>query len=323
MSMSTQRKNRRATARWTVSDIPDQQGRTFIVTGANSGIGYAAARELAAKRAHVVMACRDLRKAAVAGERIREAHPSASLEVARLDLADLGSVRDFAADFTATHPRLDGLINNAGVMALPRRVTADGFEAQFGTNHLGHFALTGLLLPTLLASGPARIVNVSSTGHRAGHIRFDDLMGERRYRPWPAYFQSKLANLLFTYELQRRLTRQVSPVIAVACHPGLSATQLGQASIMPGWLDALAHRLVAQPALVGALPTLRAATAPGVAGGDYYGPSGFAELHGTPVKVRSSKASHDVDAARRLWDRSVQLTGVDFHALQQVRTPGQ
>ena len=308
---------------WTVSDIPDQQGRTFIVTGANSGIGYAAARELAARRAHVVMACRNLEKASAAGERIREAHPSASLEIMWLDLADLGSVREFAAAYTAAHPRLDGLINNAGVMALPRRVTADGFEAQLGTNHLGHFALTGLLLPTLLASGPARIVNVSSTGHKAGRMRFDDLMGERRYRAWPAYFQSKLANLLFTYELQRRLARHGRRVIAVACHPGLSATQLGKASIMPAWLDAIAHRLVAQPALIGALPTLRAATAPGVAGGDYYGPSGFAELNGTPVKVRSSKASHDEDAARRLWDRSVQLTGVDFQALQQVHTPRQ
>ncbi|MGH8909253.1 MAG: oxidoreductase [Egibacteraceae bacterium] len=323
MRVHTQTRSRHADAAWTVSNIPDQQGRTFIVTGANSGIGYPTARELASRGAHVVMACRDLRKAEVAGERILAAHPSASLEVVPLDLADLGSVRDFAAAYTAAHTRLDGLINNAGVMALPRRVTADGFEAQLGTNHLGHFALTGLLMPTLLASGPARVVTVSSIGHWAGHIQSDDLMGERRYRPWPAYFQSKLANLLFTYELAHRLARQGWTVVAVACHPGLSATELGKASTMPGWADALAHRLVAQPASMGALPTLRAATAPDVAGGDYYGPRGLAELHGTPVKVRSSKASHDEDAARRLWERSVQLTGVDFRALTDASIRGQ
>jgi NAD(P)-dependent dehydrogenase (short-subunit alcohol dehydrogenase family) len=304
--------------KWTARDVPDQRGRTAIVTGANSGIGLEAVKVLAAAGAHVVMACRDAQRAAEAADEVRTADPAASLELLPLDLASLSSVRDFARAFGARHPRLDLLINNAGVMAIPRRTTADGFEMQLGTNHLGHFALTGLLLEPLLAAPGARVVTVSSTAHRAGRMNFDDLHGERRYQRWLAYGQSKLANLLFGFELARRLESARRGVVSAACHPGYSATNLQFVGArMDGsrtWelVMTAANRVLSQPADMGALPTLYAATAPGVAGGQYFGPDRLFETWGHPTQVRSSKASRDLDSARRLWEVSEALTGVRY-----------
>lgn len=303
---------------WTEADIPNLSGKTIIVTGGNSGIGYEASLQLAGKGARVVLACRDQGKANAAANAIRATHPNASVDVMSLDLASLASVRAFAEAFHAQHRRLDVLCNNAGVMALPYRKTADGFEMQLGTNHLGHFALTGQLLDLLRGSTGARVVNVSSGAHRAGKIRFDDLHWERGYRKWFAYGQSKLANLLFTYELQRRLAAANVPVISVACHPGYAATNLQKAgprmqgSTLLEQLSELGNRLFAQSAGMGALPTLYAIAAEDVNGGDYIGPDGMGELHGHPRKVQSNGRSHDQDAARRLWDVSEQLTGVRY-----------
>jgi hypothetical protein len=305
---------------WTANDIPAQAGKTFVITGANSGIGYQAALQLAGRGAQVVLACRDQRKGRAAVEAITAAHPSAAVTVMELDLADLASIRRFADALRAAHPALHGLCNNAGVMAIPRRTTADGFEMQFGTNHLGHFALTGLLLEPLLATAGARVVNVSSNAHKFGRMRWDDLQWEHRYRKWFVYSQSKLANLLFTYELQRRLTG--AGVVSVACHPGYSATNLQtagarmQGSSIGETVMELANRLFAQSAAMGALPTLYAATAPDVRGGDYIGPDGFGEQTGYPKQVQSNARSHDGEAQRRLWEISEQLTGVRYEALR-------
>jgi NAD(P)-dependent dehydrogenase (short-subunit alcohol dehydrogenase family) len=306
---------------WTARDVPDQRGRTAVVTGANSGIGLEAVKVLAAAGAHVVMACRDAQRAAEAASEVVTAHPRASIEVLPLDLASLASVRDFAKAFGDRHPRLDLLINNAGVMAIPRRTTADGFEMQLGTNHLGHFALTGLLLERLLAAPGARVVTVSSTAHRAGRMSWDDLQSERRYQRWLAYGQSKLANLLFGFELARRLESKGRGVVSAACHPGYSATNLQFVGArMDGsrsWelVMTAANRILSQPADMGALPTLYAATAPGVAGGQYFGPDRLFETRGHPMQVASSRASRDLDSARRLWEVSEQLTGIRFEGL--------
>jgi NAD(P)-dependent dehydrogenase (short-subunit alcohol dehydrogenase family) len=307
------------TTRWTADDVPDQTGKIIIVTGGNSGIGYEAARVLARKGAHVVLACRDPGKAQAAIEGIeRDAAAPASVEALPLDLADLASVRAFAAAYRARHAKLDVLCNNAGVMALPHRKTADGFEMQIGTNHLGHFALTGLLLEPLRATGGSRVVTVSSGAHRMGTIHFDDLNWERGYRRWGAYGQSKLANLLFMRELERRLAAAGGGAISVACHPGYAATNLQAAgprmegSSLLEWLADLGNRLLAQSAAMGALPTLYAATAPDVRGGDYIGPDGFGEFTGHPKKVGASAAARDQDAAARLWALSEQLTGVRY-----------
>lgn len=306
---------------WTHADVPDQSGRTIVVTGANSGIGLEAAKSLARAGAHVVLACRDAAKAEAAIGALRAAQPRASLELLPLDLASLASVRDFAKAFADRHARLDVLVNNAGVMAIPRRTTADGFEMQLGTNHLGHFALTGLLFERLLAARAPRVVTVSSTAHRGGRMRWDDLHGERSYTRWGAYGQSKLANLLFTFELDRRVRGAGHPLVAAACHPGYSATNLqfvGPRMDGSRWLESLmagANRLFSQNAAMGSLPTLYAATAPEVRGGDYVGPDRFFETWGHPKKVGSSRASRDADAARRLWEISEQLTGVRYAAL--------
>jgi NAD(P)-dependent dehydrogenase (short-subunit alcohol dehydrogenase family) len=308
---------------WTAGDIPDLSGKTIIVTGGNSGIGYEAAKQLAHKGAHVVLACRDMEKARAAISSISADHRAASLEALPLDLASLDSVRSFAAAFLARHTALDVLCNNAGVMALPYRKTADGFEMQFGTNHLGHFALTGLLLDRILATPAARVVNVSSGAHRFGSIRFDDLQWERGYRKWAAYGRSKLANLLFTYELQRKLSAAAANAISVACHPGYAATNLQAAGPrMEGstWMESLsefANRVAAQSAAMGALPTLYAATAADVGGGDYIGPDGLGELWGHPKKVQSNRRSHDTAAAAKLWEISEKLTGVGYAALSR------
>jgi NAD(P)-dependent dehydrogenase (short-subunit alcohol dehydrogenase family) len=306
---------------WTAEDTPDLSGKTIIVTGGNSGIGYEAARELARKGAEVVLACRSLKKAGEAMRSIVSAHPGAVVEAMELDLASLASVRSFTHVFLGRHARLDVLCNNAGVMALPYRKTADGFEMQLGTNHLGHFALTGLLCERLLATERARVVNVSSNAHRMGRIRFEDLRWENGYRKWLAYGQSKLANLLFTYELQRRLEARNASVISVACHPGYTATNLQFAgprmveSSLKERLFGLGNRLCAQEAPMGALPTLYAATSAEVRGGDYIGPDGFAEMWGHPKKAKSSARSHDEEAAAKLWEVSEQLTGVRYAAL--------
>ncbi len=308
-------------AQWTAESMPDLSGKVIVVTGGNSGIGFAASRQLAAKGAQVVLACRDAKKAESAAAAIRTEAPGATVKVMALDLASLQSVRAFATAFEQAHDRLDVLCNNAGVMALPYRKTADGFEMQFGTNHLGHFALTGLLCGRLRATPGARVVTVSSTAHRVGRIRFDDLNWESGYRKWLAYGQSKLANLLFAYELQRRIDAAGAPFISAACHPGYAATNLQAAgprmegsSFMES-MTGLGNRLFAQSAAMGALPTLYAATAPDVRGGDYIGPDGLGETWGYPKKVSSNARSQDRDVAARLWRRSEELTGVRFAAL--------
>jgi NAD(P)-dependent dehydrogenase (short-subunit alcohol dehydrogenase family) len=310
--------------KWTIENMPDQQGKLAVITGANSGIGYEAARALAAKGAQVVLACRNVGKGEDAARAIRNETPAAQLEVMALDLADLSSVRAFTAEFQARHNRLDMLINNAGVMALPYRRTADGFEMQFGTNHLGHFALTGLLLPTLLATPGARVVTVSSGAHQMGTMRFDDLQWENGYSKWRAYGMSKLANLLFTYELQRKLTAAGADTIAVACHPGYSATNLQLAgpemegSSISRWLSKMGNSILAQDQAMGALPTLYAATMPDVQGGAYYGPDGLMEMRGYPKRVESNDKSHDEEVAARLWQVSEELTGVVYPLAEKM-----
>lgn len=304
---------------WTPSDLPDQAGRRFVITGANSGIGLEAARELARRGAHVILACRNPDKAARAeADLARDARDDAVLEVRSLDLADLSSVRAFAEGVAADHDHLDVLVNNAGVMALPYRTTADGFEMQLGTNHLGHFALTGHLLPLLRAApDTARVVHVSSVAHRVGRMRFDDLMGRRRYQRWLAYGQSKLANLLFHHELQRRLDAAGDDLISVACHPGYASTNLQlvgprlDGSALAERINALGNRLVAQSAAQGAWPTLFAAADPTATRGDYIGPHRFRGMRGHPTRERPAPHARDRDAMARLWDVSVDLTGVD------------
>jgi NAD(P)-dependent dehydrogenase (short-subunit alcohol dehydrogenase family) len=283
-------------------DIPDMTARTVIITGANSGIGRAAARALSAAGARVVLAVRSIDKGNAAA-----AQMPGPTEVRRLDLASLASVREFADGWDG---EIDLLINNAGIMVPPLSRTADGFEMQFGTNHLGHFALTNLLLEHITG----RVVTVSSTGHRAGRIDFDDLNWERRpYKAWRAYGQSKLANLLFTAELQRRLTEAGSPVLATAAHPGYASTNL-QFHSQNRWMDligAVGNRLLAQDEDGGALPTLYAAVAR-IPGNSFAGPGGFMEQRGAAKLVGRSAAARDMNVARRLWDVSEQLTGVRF-----------
>lgn len=302
---------------WTAADVPDQSGRVAVITGANSGIGLEAAKVLVGRGATVVLACRNPQRAAEAEAEIRADHADGDTVVTVLDVASLDSVRDGAEVILGEHDRLDLLVDNAGIMAVPEQRSADGFELQLATNHLGHFALTGLLMERLLSTDGARVVCVSSQAHRFGSMDFDDLNWERGYKSWGAYGRSKLANLLFVYELQRRLENHGADTIAVAAHPGFSRTELQRRE--PGSLMDKLERLtrpvlglVSQDAAVGALPILRAATDPDVAGGDYYGPSGFGEQAGPPVKVESSRASHDQTDASRLWTVSEELTGVIY-----------
>ncbi|WP_326548268.1 SDR family NAD(P)-dependent oxidoreductase [Mycolicibacterium sp. ND9-15] len=299
-------------SKWTAADIPDQSGRTAIVTGANSGLGYDTAAALADKGAQVVLAVRDIDKGNEAKDRIKAVSPNAVVALQELDLSSLDSVRRAADALRAAHPRIDLLINNAGVMYVPNReTTKDGFEMQFGTNHLGHFALTGLLLDHLLSVEGSRVVTVSSFGHRIiARIRFEDPHFETGYNRVQAYGQSKLANLLFTYELQRRLELKGAPTIAAAAHPGFSDTELMR--YIPGVIPDFLWKIFAQPADKGALPTLRAATDPGAQGGQYYGPDGLGELRGDPKVVASSAQSHNEDIQRRLWTMSEELTGVSY-----------
>ncbi len=296
---------------WTTDNIPDQTGRVVIVTGANSGIGYETARALAKKGATVIMACRNQQKGEAAAQQIRDQEPKGTVEMMQLDLGDLDSVRRFAETIQNDYDRLDLLINNAGIMYPPFGKTKQGFETQFGVNHLGHFALTGLLLDLIMRTPQSRIVTVSSGAHRFGRIDFDNLNAEKVYRANAAYGQSKLANLLFTYELQRKLQAAGSDTIAVAAHPGWTATNLQQYS---GVLSLL-NRFLAQTPAMGALPTLRVATAPDVQGGDYYGPSKRMEMVGYPKKVQSNARSHDTAVAAQLWAVSEEMTGVQYKGL--------
>ncbi len=306
--------------KWTAADMPSLAGKIAIVTGANSGLGLITAAGRAAAGAHTVMACRDERKAATALDEVRRRAPQAKVELMKLDLADLASVRAFAEAFGKRFSQLDILCNNAGVMALPFQRTRDGFEMQIGTNHLGHFALTGLLLDKLQAAPGARVVNVASLAHRAAR-RFDpdDLnFQRRRYQKWQAYANSKLANLLFTCELQRRLEKSRARAIAVAAHPGYTATNLmfvGPAqenSALGRIFMQIGNFLFAQTPAEGALPTLYAACMPEVRGGDYLGPDGFGELRGHPRKVGMRPVARDPALAARLWQRSAELTGVAY-----------
>jgi NAD(P)-dependent dehydrogenase (short-subunit alcohol dehydrogenase family) len=308
--MSQQTRARDAEAPWTEADVPDQSGRTAVITGASSGIGFETARVLAGRGARLILGCRDPGKAHRAVLRIRDAAPGAEVRVVPLDLASLDSVRAAAAQIRSA--RIDLLINNAGVMMPPYGRTADGFETQFGINHLGHFALTGLLLDRLAAPG-SRVVTVSSNSHSGGRINFDDLQSEHGYRRIAGYAQSKLANLMFSYELQRRLAAAGHPAIAVAAHPGLTRTDLARylSRVMTAYY-VLIERPLAQSAAMGALGTLRAATDPAVRGGEYYGPARWRGERGCPVRISSSEASHDQSAQRRLWQESERLTGVRY-----------
>ncbi|PND59671.1 short-chain dehydrogenase [Mycobacterium sp. ENV421] len=301
--------------KWTEADVPDQSGRIAIVTGSNTGLGFDTARVLAQHGAQVVMAVRDTAKGDAAAAEIRRAAPGAEVTVHKLDLGSLASVREAAAELGSAYPRIDLLINNAGVMYPPKQTTADGFELQFGTNHLGHFALTGLLLNNLLGVDGSRVVVVASVAHNIrAKIAFDDLQWERRrYERVASYGQSKLANLMFAYELQRRLAAADAKTIAVAAHPGVSDTELIRhvpGSSLPG--VKLISGLLLNSAEMGALATLRAATDPSVTGGQYYGPDGFRELRGHPKLVSSSNQSHDRNVQQRLWAVSEELTGVKF-----------
>lgn len=325
---------------WGTTDVPDLTGRTAVVTGANSGLGRRTALELARHGASVVLACRDERRGAEALADVRREVPHARASLGRLDLADLASVRTFATSVLERGGRLDLLVNNAGVMAIPHRRTADGFEMQLGTNHLGHFALTGLLLPALLADlpagvappagtasarepDPARVVTVSSSVHRIGRIAFEDLQSDRRYNKWRAYGQSKLANLLFMRELDTRAHAAGAPLVSVAAHPGYARTELqatGPRMAGRAWqarVTGAVNRVLAQSAHAGSLPSLRAATDPGVRSGEYFGPAGPGEVRGHPVRVGMSAAARDDEVARRLWEVSERLTGVSYEALDR------
>ena len=300
--------------RWTADRIADQSGRTFIVTGGNSGLGFETTRQLAAHGGRVVLAARSEAKGLDAVAQIKAAQPDAAVEFRALDLADLDSVRDFAAAMLADGIGVDVLINNAGVMFPPRRLTPQGFESQFATNHLGHFALTGLLFDRIRHGQDPRVVTVSSGEHKGGSIHFDDLTGERSYSPRAFYQQSKLANVLFGRELDRRVRAAGIEVRSVLAHPGYAATNL-QSSGPTGLgrqLMKVTNRVFAQSAEMGALPQLYAAVDPAAESGRYYGPGGFMELRGYPAEVEPAPAAKNEETARRLWDVSAQLTGVTW-----------
>lgn len=299
---------------WTTADVPDQTGRVAVITGANTGIGFQTASALAEKGAHVVIAVRNLDKGQRAAAQIVARSPRAEITVQSLDLGSLESVRSAASELRATHQKIDLLINNAGVMFTPSATTSDGFELQLGTNHLGHFALTGLLLDRLLTADGSRVVTMSSSVHHmCKSIDFGDLQWERRYKRVAAYSQSKLANLLFTYELQRRLAQRNVTTIAVAAHPGGSFTQQFHQTpvVVRPLVNLVAPRLLNSPEMA-ALAPLRAATAVDVRGGQYYGPNGFRKMRGHPELAESSELSHDEKAQRRLWEISEELTGVRY-----------
>lgn len=304
--------------KWTIKDITEQTGKTAIITGANSGLGFEATKALAGKNALVIMACRNMEKAKHAKQRILEHHPNANLEIIQLDLANLESIKRFADTFKAKYDHLDYLFNNAGVMFLPFTKTKDGFELTFGVNHLGHFALTAHLLPVLLQTPNSRIITQSSLYAKRGKIEFDNLNAEKKYNKSKAYAQSKLANLLFAFELQRRLEQANASTISVASHPGYSNTNLQFAgpemekSKTRKTIMKIANTLFAQSAAKGALPMLYAATAPDVKGGEYFGPRGLFQVWGHPKKIKPPKKALDTETARRLWEVSEQLTKTKY-----------
>src|SRR3954453_6725375 len=306
---------------WSTADIPSQQGRVAVVTGTNSGLGFVTARELARAGATVMMTSRDPVRGADAEQRLRAAVTGADVHLESLDLASQAYIHAFARRVSAAHGGVDLLVNNAGGIAIPRATTADGFEMQLGTNHLGHFALTGLLLPALVKRPASRVVTGSSTAHKVGAINFDDLLGHKSYFSWRAYAQSKLANLLFAYELQRRLAASNATTISVAAHPGYASTNLQavgpqqSGNKIMGLLMNLGNVAFGQSADDGALPQLHAATAPNVEGGCFYGPSRMLESRGAPKRVQSTSRSKDPELASRLWSVSEDLTNVRFDAL--------
>ena len=293
---------------WTTADIPDQSGKIMIVTGANSGIGFETARSLALHGATVIMACRSLERGQAAVDQIRSQNPRGQAILQRLDLADLASVGEFAGRFLEEYNRLDILINNAGVMVPPYQLTVDGFELQFGTNHLGHFKLTGLLIDVLQSTPDSRVITVSSGLHIFGRINFRDLNSQRSYKNMLAYCQSKLANLLFGYELQRRAAGSGGVPISIVVHPGYAATNVQRYNR----LFRMLNPIIAQSQEMGALPSLYAATSPEIHGGEYIGPDRFFGQHGYPHKIRSSQRSYDAELAQRLWEVSEELTKVQY-----------
>ncbi|MDA3816916.1 MAG: oxidoreductase [Prolixibacteraceae bacterium] len=302
--------------KWTFDNIPDLQGKTIIVTGGNSGLGYESVKAFAQNGAKVILACRNLEKGEKAKTEILQTRPKGEIMVMRVDLMDLDSVREFALQFKSKYSKLDVLLNNAGIMATPYFKTKDGFEAQLGTNHLGHFALTGLLLDVLNDTSGSRVVNVSSMAHKSGKMDFNDLMFEkgRKFKTMKAYGQSKLANLLFTYELQRYFESKNIDSIAVAAHPGGSNTRLASHLEDSGFMKMISRvvRGVMQDAAKGALPQIRASVDSNVKGGEYYGPGGIGEIAGYPVLVKSTPASHNAEDAKKLWEVSEKLTGVTY-----------
>lgn len=302
--------------KWTTSDIPDLTGKTIIVTGGNSGLGFESVKAFAEKGAEVILACRVIEKGEDAKAEILKQNPGGKIEVAEIDLADLKSVRRFSSNFKQNYTRLDVLMNNAGIMTTPYFKTNDGFEGQMGTNHLGHFALTGLLLDLIQKTSDSRVVNVSSSAHKQGKMDFNNLLFEngKDYSPMKAYGRSKLANLLFTCELQRFFESNNFNSISVAAHPGLSQTELFR-YLDEKWYFRLVRPLfqaLSQHGKMGALPQIRAAVDPSVKGGEYYGPNGFMEMKGYPEKVKSNAASHNREDAKKLWEVSEDLTGVKY-----------
>lgn len=291
---------------WTTANIPDQTGKIAIVTGANSGIGYETALALAEKGATVIMACRNLHKANIAKKNIQKVVPTANLDIIQLDLAKQSSVHQFVAEFKQKYDQLDLLINNAGVMAPPYQVTDDGFELQLAANHLGHFTLTGLVLDLLAHTPQSRVVNVSSNAHKFGKINFEDINSSEAYARWSAYGQSKLANILFTVELNKQFSKYGLDIIATAAHPGWTATNLQNG------ISRFMNRFFAQDTPMGALPTLFAATEPSTQANDYIGPSGFMEMRGYPTRVEPTQAAQDEAIADRLWQVSEALTGTSY-----------
>lgn len=301
---------------WTARKIPDLKGKVILVTGGNIGLGYESVKMLSAKGAEVILACRNMTKGEYAKSKILQKYKSAKIEVLKLDLASLDSIRKFSELVKSKYSKLDILINNAGVMWCPYKKTTDNFELQLGTNHLGHFALTGLLFDLLKKTKNSRIVNISSGAHHMGEINFDDLMWEKRiYNKREAYAQSKIANLYFTYELQRKISKAGYSIKAVAAHPGRSNTNLAQHLgniVVNAIIKNVLMPIMTQSAKKGALPGIRAAVDPNVKGGEYYGPDGYKERKGFPVKVKSNKLSHDIYIAKRLWGISEDLTGVRY-----------
>lgn len=303
-------------SKWTHNNIPDQSGKVIIITGANSGLGYESTLALARKHATIIMASRNLAKADAAAEKVRSLVADVQLDVMQLDLANLGTIHGFAETFSAKYDRLDVLINNAGMMATPYAQTDDDFELQLGINHLGHYALTGLLLERLTSTPDSRVVNVSSLAASSGKMNFDDLMSEKSYSRFGAYGQSKLANLLFTNELKNRFAEAGVSTISVAAHPGGSNTNLGSGMQIKGLFGALANGMqsvMTQSAAMGALPQLYAATAADVDSGEYYGPDGLGGMRGFPKRVSMPKQGYDIQAARRLWEISAELTHVTYN----------